>query len=320
LRWPSTDTSCVGAFGDPKLAALANNGGATQTMAIQTGSAAIDKGSCTDTSGATIATDQRGTARPIGLSCDVGAYESAFSLPTPTPTLTPTPAPTATPTPNPSTTLVGYWKLDEGYGTIAYSSAVDPVGHQGAIRNSPVWIDTPLPPLKFNYAGGHPSFALKLNNSDHQFVDVGTSYTLTNASFTLAGWMYRSEPYHTDLLFGHGTNSKDHGLQLGFHDTSKLFCGFYNDDLVTPNVVFDYDAWHHYACTYNAVARVRTLYRDGVIVASDTPPVNYQGSGRMNLGRAPWDWGYVFGYIDDMRIYNQALSPGSISSLAAGNP
>ena len=44
----------------PKLAVLADNGGATQTMALQAGSAAIDNGNCFDVSGAVIHTDQRG--------------------------------------------------------------------------------------------------------------------------------------------------------------------------------------------------------------------------------------------------------------------
>ena len=55
----------------PKLAALANNGGFTQTMALQPGSPAIDRIFCLTG----VATDQRGVARPQGLKCDIGAYE-----------------------------------------------------------------------------------------------------------------------------------------------------------------------------------------------------------------------------------------------------
>lgn len=61
--------------GDPKLAALADNGGATQTMRLQPGSAAIDQ---VPALGAGCpATDQRGVARPGGAACDIGAYEVA---------------------------------------------------------------------------------------------------------------------------------------------------------------------------------------------------------------------------------------------------
>jgi CSLREA domain-containing protein len=60
------------AHGDPKLGSLADNGGPTQTVALQAGSAAIGQGA------GCAATDQRGVARPA--KCDIGAYE--LSAPT----------------------------------------------------------------------------------------------------------------------------------------------------------------------------------------------------------------------------------------------
>jgi uncharacterized repeat protein (TIGR01451 family) len=56
--------------GDPVLGPLADNGGRTLTHALLAGSAAIDAAGdiCP-------ATDQRDVTRPIGLHCDIGAYE-----------------------------------------------------------------------------------------------------------------------------------------------------------------------------------------------------------------------------------------------------
>jgi CSLREA domain-containing protein len=66
-----SDGSCGGATtANPMLSGLADNGGPTQTHALQAGSPAIDAGdnaSCP-------ATDQRGTVRSDGV-CDIGAYE-----------------------------------------------------------------------------------------------------------------------------------------------------------------------------------------------------------------------------------------------------
>jgi predicted outer membrane repeat protein len=56
---------------DPKLLTLANNGGFTQTMALQSSSPAIDAGD----NGACSPADQRGLLRPQGAVCDIGAYE-----------------------------------------------------------------------------------------------------------------------------------------------------------------------------------------------------------------------------------------------------
>jgi chitodextrinase len=58
----------------PQLDALAANGGPTQTMALPAGSPAVDAIPAA-TAGCTGSTDQRGTARPQGSGCDIGAYE-----------------------------------------------------------------------------------------------------------------------------------------------------------------------------------------------------------------------------------------------------
>jgi hypothetical protein len=71
LSWP--DATCPGNNQDPLLdpAGLQDNGGPTQTIALQPGSPAIDAAvACPPP-----ATDQRGVARPQGAACDIGAFE-----------------------------------------------------------------------------------------------------------------------------------------------------------------------------------------------------------------------------------------------------
>ncbi len=58
----------------PNLGPLANNGGPAQTMALPAGSPAVDAVPA-GTPGCTGTADQRGTARPQGTGCDIGAYE-----------------------------------------------------------------------------------------------------------------------------------------------------------------------------------------------------------------------------------------------------
>lgn len=66
---------------DPKLGPLQNNGGPTQTMALEPQSPSIDAGNpngCTDGRGHALTTDQRGEPRPDAedsRGCDIGAYE-----------------------------------------------------------------------------------------------------------------------------------------------------------------------------------------------------------------------------------------------------
>ncbi len=63
--------------GDPLLGPLQNNGGDTETQALQPGSPAIDQipydmNGC----GTTYTTDQRDVSRPQGDNCDIGAFEA----------------------------------------------------------------------------------------------------------------------------------------------------------------------------------------------------------------------------------------------------
>lgn len=84
----SDDMSCIGEFNNSldlnyvaaglDTAGLKNNGGTTLTVALLSTSRAVDAiplSACTDTTGVQIKTDQRGTARPQGAACDIGAFE-----------------------------------------------------------------------------------------------------------------------------------------------------------------------------------------------------------------------------------------------------
>ncbi len=94
---------------DPLMLELADNGGQTNTHAIEGSSPAIDAGDpegCSGVDGESLDTDQRGFVRPVDgtgdgtVRCDIGAFEFDASPPTPTPTdpPSPTPSPSAEPT------------------------------------------------------------------------------------------------------------------------------------------------------------------------------------------------------------------------------
>ena len=76
LRWG--DRTCPGRTANPKLGPLQDNGGATWTMALRAGSAAVNR--VPPRSAGCPSTDQRGVRRPEGRACDIGAYE--FAVPT----------------------------------------------------------------------------------------------------------------------------------------------------------------------------------------------------------------------------------------------
>ena len=99
----------VVAAGAHGLGALANNGGTTQTMALNAGSPAIDAGDC---AGGTVTTDQRGVSRPRDgnadklARCDIGAYETGANAAS---TL--------------SMTIVGTGTVSDGIGALSLMNA-----------------------------------------------------------------------------------------------------------------------------------------------------------------------------------------------------
>jgi len=84
------DGSCLASLsGNPRLGGLKNNGGLTQTMALVSGSPAINAGDDTTCAASPVNNlDQRSITRPIGAHCDIGAYEG--SIPTTKNTYNPT--------------------------------------------------------------------------------------------------------------------------------------------------------------------------------------------------------------------------------------
>jgi hypothetical protein len=93
---------------DPLLdpAGLKDNGGPTQTIALEPGSPAIDAiPSSVSGCGTTITTDQRGVSRPQGSGCDIGAFELVQDA---TPPVIAVPAPITVNATSPSGAVVTY--------------------------------------------------------------------------------------------------------------------------------------------------------------------------------------------------------------------
>lgn len=87
LQYPGIDCGETVLKGDPKLAALTDNGGLTPTMRLLPGSAAMGRGNkqiCASIGDI----DQRGAILPPNFSCDIGAFQVNAVLPVATPVAT----------------------------------------------------------------------------------------------------------------------------------------------------------------------------------------------------------------------------------------
>jgi len=98
-------------------------------------------------------------------------------------------------------------------------------------------------------------------------------------------------------------------------DSSTGTTGTRNNDLSMPTI--SSGSWHHLAFVYSVSGSKKELYYDGALHTSSSTSVDALTSDRdaVRMGY-PCDGTYYDGMIDDVRLYNRALSINEIAILA----
>jgi hypothetical protein len=205
--------------------------------------------------------------------------------------------------------LVAHWTLDESIGSTSFDSSG--FGDDGTWQNGPSFTSDHPSAIAMPDAG-----SLTFNGSG-QSVFMGNPANLPSgyAPRTICGW---GKAANTSggwrWIAAYGSPSGSQAMFIGMNGTT-LDGGAYGDDLEVPN--FWDSNWHFIALTYDGTTA--KLYADGSLVASSTRNWNlvpyecYIGE-QVNNANEYWQ-----GSIDDVRIYNRALSATEISSLSQGN-
>ena len=158
--------------------------------------------------------------------------------------------------------------------------------------------------------------ALDFDGSDDTLVISDTqAISLSNRSFTIAAWAKRDSSGMHDYIVWQGTTVNNKGLHFGFRSNNRFTCAFWGDDLTAPDTYTDTD-WHHWACTYDAEAGKRILYRDGLPIDDDTATAHYQGGGSLYIGSRLAD--YFDGMLDEVMVYDRVLSESEIGEVVNG--
>jgi N-acetylneuraminic acid mutarotase/sugar lactone lactonase YvrE len=208
-------------------------------------------------------------------------------------------------------TLIAYWKLDETEGITAHSSAGN---NDGFLFGDPVW----------RPAEGKRGGALEVDGIDDYVVSVPV-LNPADGPFSVFAWINSSVAGGVVIsqLDGIGGSGE---TWLGTEAVSgKLMTGlvappvgrFIPQPLVSESVITD-GQWHNVGFIWDGTQR--SLYVDGIEVAKDAtaqaalkPATGglYIGAGR-NLEAGT----FFSGLIDEVRIYDKALTPEQIAALS----
>jgi hypothetical protein len=206
--------------------------------------------------------------------------------------------------------LIAHWPLDEAEGDIAYNSAGE---NHGTLYGEPAW----------QPAGGKAGGALRLDGVDDY---VSTDFVLDPAkgSFSAFAWIKGGAPGQVVFSQADGTGSGE--TWLGTDELlGKLMTGlvapaagrFIPQPLVSESVITD-DQWHHIGFVWDGSRRY--LYAEGAEAAKDTSAqaALKSATGGLNIGAGKTLEATAFfsGLIDDVRIYNVALSAEEVAALA----
>ncbi len=199
--------------------------------------------------------------------------------------------------------LVAHFKFDESSGGAADSS-----GNLSTLTNNNV-----------TFGDGQYGNAAYFNGTDAYF--SGTGPNLNGQSFTFSAWLWReSSGDNEQIYFSEGSASATHqNLHLRVYSNGQMRFGFFGNDVDASAGTFVMNQWNHVVLTYDAATNARKIYLNGgAAKASDTAAADFSGDTTLNIGR--WTLGsqYWKGRVDDLKIYNRALTQDEVTDIAEG--
>lgn len=201
------------------------------------------------------------------------------------------------------TGLVGYWHLDEGTSTVAYDASG--MGNNGTLYSSPAWVSN-----SNCKAGACLSFN---GTSDYVRSSSFAGQPVGNAPRTITAWIKPNAGYTgANVITFWG---RDDGLPYGYgvylNSAYHLIAEFDSSNgIVTGNQVIASNAWSYITAVYNG--STNAVYVNGVLDNSVSYSSANAKSGEIDIGQ--WSTGCCrfSGLIDEVRVYNRALSAQEI--------
>jgi hypothetical protein len=202
--------------------------------------------------------------------------------------------------------LVGYWPLNEGTGTIAYD--------RSGKGNNGTWSGTSTP----HYATSNGK-TVGYFNGVNDYVNVGSlglSGNVGTVSFWQKAYSLNDFAATIDSSFGGGVTTVR--FYIGYYYSGDpYFRVFVGDGINAESFSFfrtpPLNIWEHYVVVLNG--STLKVFLNGFLLDSTKTVTRTLALGNYRFGSSLGGSRFFNGLIDDIRIYNRALSASEISAL-----
>ncbi|HOO70675.1 MAG TPA: Ig-like domain-containing protein [Spirochaetota bacterium] len=153
-------------------------------------------------------------------------------------------------------------------------------------------------------------------DGSNDYIYIGNPSELTGMSaLTVSVWVYTHSapsPNSSIIVKGDGTNTS---YGFGLADTSGTISFNCNYSGSITSTTIDFNTWVHLLLVWNG--STAQMYYNNSIIGSMSCSGTISGSEVLSIGRCgSWtSWAYFDGIIDDVRIYDRALTADEIEAL-----
>ena len=212
-----------------------------------------------------------------------------------------------------SADLVGWWRLDDGSGTTAIDSSGN--GNDGTLTGDPKWV------------AGKVGGALEMDGGD--YVDVPGASEINPESITLMNWVNFSTVDGADMeRQDYLSRGDDYAFSLhewGYRDgtdasgkISAIVTSAGGWTVLPGTTLVEPDTWYHTTLTYDSGTQMLMIYLDGEVEGEMTltTGLEHRLGGSLTIGT--YSGRDLLGKIDDIKIFDEALSEGQIKAEMSG--
>ncbi len=196
---------------------------------------------------------------------------------------------------------VAHWKFDDGTGLTAVDSLS---GHDGVLENGPQWTTE-----------GQIDGALDFDGFNDQVIVPHDESLASFSALTISAWIQNQSTFFGSAhrIISKESNGQNNNFWLALSG-QYLYLGI-GGSFFTPSTVFSPDQWYHVVATFDDDANMVRIFVDGVEVYTQSTSASLSTNTADIVIGSNWENKAWDGLLDDVRLYDQALTSEEIAAL-----